>query len=86
MVGGCDGISTKQLKVLLLGLKPHLLPRSFLRVPPYLGLVPIRSIISGIQLAKMAYTHKKRRREPWMMMMMMKADGRRTSRRGHHDG
>lgn len=52
---------TQQLKVLLLGLKSHLLPRSFLRVPPYLGLVPIRSIISGIQLAKMAYTHKKTR-------------------------
>ncbi|GBP18940.1 hypothetical protein EVAR_20472_1 [Eumeta japonica] len=34
----------------------HLRPRSFLRVPPYLGLVPIRSMISGIQLAKIAWT------------------------------
>ena len=32
----------------------YLRPRSFFSVPPYLGLVPIRSIISGIQLAKMA--------------------------------
>lgn len=34
----------------------HLRPRSFFSVPPYLGLVPIKSIISGIQLANIAYT------------------------------
>ncbi len=34
---------------------PYLRPRSFLSVPPYLGRVPIRSMISGMQEAKMAW-------------------------------
>lgn len=34
----------------------HLRPRSFFKVPPYFGLVPIKSMISGIQLAKIAYS------------------------------
>lgn len=38
------------------GCVSHLRPRSFFKVPPYLFRVPIRSIISGIQLANMAYT------------------------------
>lgn len=33
----------------------HLRPFSFFNVPPYLGLVPIKSIISGIQLANIAW-------------------------------
>lgn len=37
----------------------HLLPLSFFSVPPYFGLVPIKSIISGIQLANIAYTPAK---------------------------
>ena len=32
-----------------------LLPRSFLYVPPYFGLVPIRSMISGMQEANKAW-------------------------------
>lgn len=32
----------------------HLRPLSFLSVPPYFGLVPIKSIISGMQLANIA--------------------------------
>ena len=35
-----------------------LLPRSFLKVPPYFGRVPIRSIISGIHEAKRALGSK----------------------------
>lgn len=37
---------------------PHLRPRSFFKVPPYFGLVPIKSMISGIQLAKIAYARQ----------------------------
>lgn len=33
---------------------PHLRPLSFFSVPPYFGLVPIKSMISGIQLANIA--------------------------------
>lgn len=53
-------INTKNINVDSLGMHflrySHLLPLSFFRVPPYFGLVPIKSIISGIQLANMAYT------------------------------
>lgn len=51
-----NGLQENMLMVALAAWFSHLLPRSFFKVPPYLGLVPIRSIISGIQLAKMAYT------------------------------
>lgn len=40
----------------LVVVKSHLRPRSFFSVPPYLGLVPIKSIISGIQLANIAFS------------------------------
>ena len=38
----------------------YLRPRSFFSVPPYLDLLPTRSIISGIQLANIAYVPKKK--------------------------
>lgn len=41
-------------------ISPHLRPLSFFNVPPYLGLVPIKSIISGIQLANIAYTRQQK--------------------------
>lgn len=47
---GCGQLGWTQWQVV-----SHLRPLSFFSVPPYFGLVPIKSIISGMQLANIAF-------------------------------